>query len=73
MERCFVFQMGGFIFKCVCVLGGGGVPMGASGLVGGGGFENNCKMGAAPYASTMGKPEKNHLIIKNNCSILKKQ
>ena len=39
-----------------------------------GGFEKNHKMGGAPYASpTMGNPEKNHLTIKNNCSILKKQ
>ena len=43
--------------------GGGGCHWGASVLGGGGGFEKNC----------MGKPEKNHLIIKNNSSILKKQ
>ena len=56
----FVFQMGGFIFKCWG--GGWRCPWGASVLVGGG-FEKNCKMGAAPHAPTMGKPEKNHLII----------
>ena len=55
----FVFQMGGASFLSV---GGGGCPWGASVLVGGG-FEKNCKMGAAPHAPTMGKPEKNHLII----------
>ena len=66
MERCvscfnerFVFQMGGFIFKW----GGGWVPLGGISFGGRGGFEKNC----------MGKPEKNHLIIKNNSSILKKQ
>ena len=62
---------------CVCVWGGvgggGGVITGASVLVGGGGFEKICKIRAALHASTMGKPEKNHLIIKKNCSVLKKQ
>ena len=38
-----------------------------------GGFEKNRKMGGAPYGLTMGNPEKNHLTIKSNCSILKKQ
>ena len=53
----FVFQMGGFIFKC------SGVPMGGISFGGREGLEKNCKMGAAPHAPTMGKPEKNHLII----------
>ena len=54
-----VFQMGGFIFKCVCVCVGGGVPMGDISFGGKGGFEKNCKMGAAPHVPTMGKSEKN--------------
>ena len=57
----FVFQMEGFIFKCWGE-GRGGCPWGASVLVGGR-FEKNCKVEAAPHAPTMGKPEKNHLII----------
>ena len=64
--------MGGFIFKCGG--GGGGVPMGGGISFGArGGFEKNRKMRGAPYAPTMGNTEKNHLTIKNNCSILKKQ
>ena len=70
--------MGGFIFKCVCVCvcvcgGGEGCPWGGISFGGRGGFEKNRKMRGAPYGPTMGNPEKNHLTIKNNCSILKKQ
>ena len=45
-----VFQMGGFIFKCVCVcVWGGGFPLGVSVLMGrgGGSFEKHCWMGGA--------------------------
>ena len=73
MKPCFMFQWG-VCFSFLCVWGRGAHGWGASVLVGGGGFEKNHKMGGAPYASpTMGNPEKNHLTIKNNCSILKKQ
>ena len=65
----FAVQMGGFIFTCG---GGGGVPMRGHQFwwEGGEGFEKNHKIRGAPYGPTMGNPEKNHLIIKNNCSIL---
>ena len=62
--------MRGLFFRCGASFlsaGGGGwgdgcCPWGALVLVEGG-FEENCKMGAAPHAPTLGKPEKNHLII----------
>ena len=54
----FVFKMGGFIFKCW-----GGGAYGGHQFWWEGGFEKNCKMGDAPHAPTMEKPEKNHLII----------
>ena len=50
-----------------------GCPWGGISFGGRGGFEKNRKMRGAPYGPTMGNPEKNHLTIKNNCSILKKQ
>ena len=50
-----------------------GCPWGGISFGGRGGFEKNRKMRGAPYAPTMGNTEKNHLTIKNNCSILKKQ
>ena len=70
----FAFQMGVFIFKCGegGVVGRYGISFGVCVCVGGG-FKKNRTMGVAPYAPAMGNPEKNHLTIKNNCSILKKQ
>ena len=50
-----------------------GCPWGDISFGGRGGFGKNRKMGGAPHDPTMGNPEKNHLTIKNNCSILKKQ
>ena len=50
--------------------GGGGVPMGGHPFWWEGGFEKNRKIGDVPYGLTMGNPEKNHLTIKNTCSIL---
>ena len=62
---------GGFIFKWGC----GGCPMG--GITFGRGVEKIRKIEGRPrppcLLPTMGNPEKNHLIIKNNCSILKEQ
>ena len=43
--------------------GGGGGAYGGHQFWWEGGFEKNCKMGDAPHAPTMEKPEKNHLII----------
>ena len=40
-------------------VGGEQVPMGGISFGGKGGFEKNGKMGAAPHAPTMEKPEKN--------------
>ena len=46
---------------------------GASVLVGGGVSKKIIRWEVPPMPPTMGNPEKNHLTIKNNCSILKKQ
>ena len=83
MEGCFIFQWGGGgVFQMVgasFLSGGvGGATWGASVLLGGG-VRKNSKDGGGEHPHprcllpSMGNSEKNHLIIKNNCSILKEQ
>ena len=53
MEGCFMFQWGGggagcFLDGGASFLSGGHSMVGTSVLVGGGGFEKNCKMGEYP-------------------------
>ena len=78
--RVFHVSSGGIVFQIVgasFLSGGvGGAPWEASLLVGGGSKKFVRWRGALRppcFLSTMRNPEKNHLIIKNNCSILKKQ
>ena len=58
-----ILAMRGLFFRWGASFLNGGwgrqVLMGGISFGGKGGFEKNCKMGAAPHAPTMGKPEKN--------------